>query len=85
MTVTSRNLQVITGRAARDGARERVYFGQKPIAATLELKISGQGSPALRAPARGQARAAALPQSVTLGVVQLLNASDIKGLACMML
>ena len=34
MTVTSRNLQVITGRAAREGARERVCFAQKPIAAT---------------------------------------------------
>jgi len=34
MTVTSRDLQVITGRAAREGARERVYFAQKPIAAT---------------------------------------------------
>ena len=30
----SRNLQVITGRAAREGARERVCFAQKPIAAT---------------------------------------------------
>jgi len=28
MTVASRNLQVITGRAAREGARERVYFAQ---------------------------------------------------------
>ena len=34
MTVTSRNLQVITGRASREGARERVCFAQKPIAAT---------------------------------------------------
>jgi len=34
MTVASRNLQVITGRAARDCARERVCFAQKPIAAT---------------------------------------------------
>jgi hypothetical protein len=34
MTVNSRNLQVITSRAARDGARERVCFAQKPIAAT---------------------------------------------------
>ena len=34
MTVTSRDLQVITGRAAREGARERVYFAQKPIAVT---------------------------------------------------
>ena len=34
MTVASRNLQVITGRAAREGARERVCFAQKPIAAT---------------------------------------------------
>jgi hypothetical protein len=31
MTVTSRNLQVITSRAAREGARERVCFAQKPI------------------------------------------------------
>jgi hypothetical protein len=30
MTVTSRNLQVITGRVAREGARERVCFAQKP-------------------------------------------------------
>ena len=30
MTVASRNLQVITGRAARDCARERVCFAQKP-------------------------------------------------------
>src|SRR5262245_3250879 len=29
-----RNLKVITGRAAREGARERVCFAQKPIAAT---------------------------------------------------
>jgi hypothetical protein len=29
MTVTSRNLQVITGRAAREGARERVCFAEK--------------------------------------------------------
>ena len=29
MTVTSRNLQVITGRAAREGARERVFFAKK--------------------------------------------------------
>jgi len=29
MTVTSRNLQVITGRAAREGARERVCFAKK--------------------------------------------------------
>src|SRR6516225_742324 len=34
MTVTSRNLQVITGRASREGARERVCFAPKPIAAT---------------------------------------------------
>src|SRR5262249_6350988 len=34
MQGTSRNLQVITGRAAREGARERVCFAQKPIAAT---------------------------------------------------
>src|SRR5262245_30222537 len=30
----SRKFQVITGRAAREGARERVCFAQKPIAAT---------------------------------------------------
>src|SRR5262245_39014381 len=29
MTVASRNLQVITGRAAREGGRERVCFSQK--------------------------------------------------------
>ena len=29
MTVASRNLQVITGRAAREGARERVCFTKK--------------------------------------------------------
>src|SRR5262249_37937087 len=29
MTVASRNLQVITGRAAREGGRERVCFAQK--------------------------------------------------------
>src|SRR5262249_24612255 len=34
MTVTSRNLQVITGREPREGARERVWFAPKPIAAT---------------------------------------------------
>jgi hypothetical protein len=28
MTITSRNFQVITGRAAREGARERVCFAQ---------------------------------------------------------
>jgi hypothetical protein len=33
MTVTSRNLQVITDRAAREGARERVCFAQKPVGA----------------------------------------------------
>jgi len=42
MTVTSRNLQVITGRAAREGARERVCFAPKPIAAT---KIAMRATP----------------------------------------
>ena len=31
MTVTSRNFQVITGRAAREGARESVCFAQKTL------------------------------------------------------
>jgi hypothetical protein len=35
MTVPSRNLQVITGRAAREGSRERVCFAQKPRAYRL--------------------------------------------------
>jgi hypothetical protein len=42
-TVTSRNLQVITGRAAREGARERVCFAQKqPIAATEMAMLATQ-------------------------------------------
>ena len=34
MTLASRNLQMITGRASRESTRERVCFAQKPIAAT---------------------------------------------------
>src|SRR5262249_30656773 len=36
---TSRNLQVITGRSAREAARERVCFAQKPIAATKKMAL----------------------------------------------
>ena|SRR5262245_4640039 len=44
MTVTSRNLQVITSRAAREGARERVCFAQKPIAATKMARTTSCAS-----------------------------------------
>src|SRR5262245_8592673 len=63
MTVASRNLQVITGRAAREGARERVCFAQKPIAATKKWlceQPNNLGAAALHLVPRGIDRAKCL-------------------------
>ena len=60
MTVASRNLQVITGRAAREGARERVCFAQKTIAATkkwLYEQPNNRSAAALHLVPRGRPQA----------------------------
>src|SRR5215475_3182821 len=44
----NRNLQVITSRAARDGARGRVCFAKKPCAATEMASVNNHRAAALQ-------------------------------------
>jgi hypothetical protein len=57
MTVTSRNLQLITGRAAREGARERVCFAQKPIRRDESGHVNNHRAAALHLVPRGRPQA----------------------------
>src|SRR5262245_63399354 len=76
MTVASRNLQVITGRAAREGARERVCFAQKPTAATKKWlceQTNNHSAAALHLVPRGRPQAALASQRCRSAMLSILH------------